>query len=100
MRTTLVIEDSLYREVKSVAALQGATVSSLVEQALRNLLVEHSRTLGQGSEQLPPWGVLKDLGAPVTGVDLDDNSSVLAAMESIQTHGPHSLNASGFDADS
>lgn len=35
MRTTLVIDDDLYRRAKAKAALEGKSVTSLVEQALR-----------------------------------------------------------------
>jgi hypothetical protein len=38
MRTTLVLEDRLFREAKQRAAAQGTTLSALVNEALRDLL--------------------------------------------------------------
>lgn len=38
MKTTLVIDDQLMRRLKEEAARRGATMSSLVEDALRQLL--------------------------------------------------------------
>ncbi len=38
MRTTLVIDDELYRRVKAKAALEGRTVTELVEDGLRAAL--------------------------------------------------------------
>lgn len=38
MRTTLVLEDRLFREAKQRAAAQGTTLSAVVNEALRDLL--------------------------------------------------------------
>ena len=38
MRTTLILPDDLYREVKSTAAASGETMTSFVEEALRDAL--------------------------------------------------------------
>lgn len=40
MRTTLVIDDALFRRAKVAAAKQGSTLSELVERALRDVLRE------------------------------------------------------------
>ena len=40
MRTTLVIDDQLFRKAKAQAARRGITLSELVAQALRSQLVE------------------------------------------------------------
>ncbi len=60
MRTTLVIEDSLLRRAKIAAAKQGATLSDLVERALREALREVP-----GSAEAP--FVFPTYGAPSTG---------------------------------
>ncbi|MDR1798270.1 MAG: type II toxin-antitoxin system VapB family antitoxin [Bifidobacteriaceae bacterium] len=41
MRTTLMIDDDLYREVKVMAAKAGRTVGSLVEEALADMLAKY-----------------------------------------------------------
>ena len=38
MRTTLVIDDELYRQVKAKAALEGRKVTELVEEGMRAVL--------------------------------------------------------------
>lgn len=40
MRTTLVIDDALFRRAKVAAAKHGSTMSELVERALRDVLRE------------------------------------------------------------
>ncbi len=76
MRTTLEISDDVYREVKSMAALAGTTVTSLVEQALRDLISgarpspippSLPRSYGNGGEQ--------------SGIDLSDNKAIRAVLE-------------------
>lgn len=76
MRTTLEISDDVYREVKSMAALAGTTVTSLVEQALRDLIS------GARSSPTPPslprsYGN----GGEQTGIDLSDNKAIRAILE-------------------
>jgi len=41
MRTTFLIADDVYRQVKVLAAQEDRTVTSLVEQALQKMLDEH-----------------------------------------------------------
>ncbi len=76
MRTTLEISDDVYREVKSMAALAGTTVTSLVEQALRDLIA------GARASTLPPslprsYGS----GGEQSGIDLRDNKAIRAILE-------------------
>jgi hypothetical protein len=79
MRTTLVIDDHLYRKAKIAAASAGITLTSLVEQALSLKL----------NEVLPgEAGVLEDLtfldflGEPKVDIDLSNNSEVLDLLDS------------------
>lgn len=76
VRTTLTIDDALYREIKALAGSTGRTVGSVVEDALR---AELSRR-GQASAPAPPMPVSP--GTPLPGVDLDDGSALLDLMES------------------
>jgi hypothetical protein len=46
MRTTLVIEDSVLRRAKALAARNGTTLSAIVEGALRDALRESAREDG------------------------------------------------------
>jgi hypothetical protein len=76
MRTTLEISDDVYREVKSMAALAGTTVTSLVEQALRDLIA------GARASTLPP-GLPRSYGSggEQSGIDLSDNKAIRAILE-------------------
>jgi hypothetical protein len=65
VRTTVNIEDGLYREAKVRAAREGVTVTSVVEEALRQLL--RSRP---GSWQRGELPALPQTGGLLPGVDL------------------------------
>jgi hypothetical protein len=76
MRTTLEISDDVYREVKSMAALAGTTVTSLVEQALRDLI--------SGARQSPrPPNLPRSYGdgGERAGIDLSDNKAIRTILE-------------------
>jgi len=73
MKTTLIIPDQLFRELKRRAARRRATLSSVVAEVLR-----------RGLEERPPSGALPPLpthrmGRPL--VDLADRDALYQAME-------------------
>ena len=70
MRTTLVIDDGLYRQIKALAAQSGTTVTSVVERSLRDTL---ERTSRRPEPRLP---TLPQTGGARPGVDLRDNASI------------------------
>ncbi|MDP1876107.1 MAG: hypothetical protein Q8M17_00915 [Actinomycetota bacterium] len=76
MRTTMNLNDDLYRRAKALAALRGCSVTSVVEDALRTALMD----MEQPTEYrgLP---VSKQLGGPLPGVDLDDSRSLQAMLD-------------------
>ena len=67
MRTTLNIDDGLYRRVKAEAALRGCSVTSLLEESLRLLLAAPLP-----GHAVRPLRVAKETGSPFAGVDLHD----------------------------
>ena len=73
MKTTLVIDDGVFRRLKEEAARQGRTLSELVEAALR-LMLEHSPK----PKQLPRLPVFDGGGA---FVDVADRDALYQAME-------------------
>ena len=75
MKTTLILNDDLYRQAKVVASGRGCTVSSIVEDALRMLLNTQHDVIGP-STPMPSW----DLGEPL--VDIDNNRAVQEALDS------------------
>lgn len=74
MRTTLRIDDELYRRVKAEAARSGRTVAEVVEDALRVMLQPQARR--RPVPDLPVYGA----GGPLPGVDLEDAAALRDAM--------------------
>lgn len=75
MRTTLTIDDELYRQTKALAAATGRTVGSVVEEALRVAL------LRQEGASTPTTPMPSSVGSPLSGVDLDDSAALLDVMD-------------------
>jgi len=76
MRTTIRIDDELYREVKARAARSGRTVAAVLEDAVRRGLAPSERQPGgryrvraTGKEGLQP------------GVDISSNAAVAEVMD-------------------
>ena len=76
MRTTIRIEDDLYREVKARAARTGRTVAAVLEDAVRRGLNPTDRAAG-GRYTIRPAG----RGGLRPGVDLTSNSAIAEAMD-------------------
>jgi len=75
VRTTITIDDDLYRRTKTLAASTGRTVGSVVEEALRIRLA-----LGAiDSGEIPPLPTSP--GGLRTGVDLDNSVALLELTE-------------------
>jgi plasmid stability protein len=77
MRTTVTIDDHLYRELKARAGASGRTVGDLIEDAVRDSL----RARGASERvELPPLPVSGG-GGLMPGVDLDDNAGLRELMD-------------------
>ena len=77
MRTTIRIDDALYRRAKSLAAQSGRTVSDVIEDAVRASLSAKPPSGSVGIPDLPVFG-----GSGVQpGVDLSDNASLRDLMD-------------------
>jgi len=79
MRTTVRLDEHLLREAKRKANERGETLTSLIEQGLRLVLVR-SRPQSAGHAQviLP---VSKARGGTLPGVDLNDSAAILDRMD-------------------
>ncbi|MFL6087400.1 MAG: ribbon-helix-helix domain-containing protein [Mycobacterium sp.] len=76
MRTTIRIDDELYREVKAKAARSGRTVAAVLEDAVRRGLAPSGRRVGDRyNVQATGAGGLQP------GVDLSSNATVAEAMD-------------------
>lgn len=77
MRTTIIVPDELYAEVRSRAARDGRTITSVIEEALR----QHLRAEAAGAHR-PPFRIDAIAGRGVQpGVDLDDNAALADLMD-------------------
>lgn len=78
MRTTLVLDDTVYREAKAVAAQRGATVSSLIEDALRLLLARDVNSADVCEWTLP---VNSETSWVHPGIDINDNRALRELLD-------------------
>jgi hypothetical protein len=77
MRTTVTIDDQLYRQLKARAGASGRTVGALIEDAVRDSL----RVTGtSGDTRLAPLPVSGGSGLKA-GVNLDDNAALRELMD-------------------
>lgn len=75
MKTTLIIPDHLFRELKRRAARRGETLSAVVAEALRRGLAE-----ARGHEDLPPLPT-HQMGQ--AKLDVADRDALYRAMEGV-----------------
>lgn len=75
MKTTLMIPDHVFRELKRRAARQGETLSAVVAEALRRGLAEP-----EGAAEPAPLPVFR-MGRPK--VDLADRDALYRAMDGV-----------------
>lgn len=81
MRTTLNIDDDLYRELKSRAVESGMTVTAMVEDAVRAAL---ARSQSSDLADSPPIRLTTVSGRGVRpGIDLNDGASLRDFMDGL-----------------
>ena len=88
MKTTLQLPDDLYREVKATAALSGRSVTSIIEESLRDFLARAT-----AAEPLPPLPVSRSSGGfteefLATGIDFNNTGEVLAWLDEVEGRDP------------
>lgn len=76
MRTTIRIDDELYRRAKSRAASSGRTVSEVIEDAVREAL----RPLSRNRDEVSPLPSFGGSGV-LPGVDLGDSAALRDRMD-------------------
>jgi hypothetical protein len=76
VRTTVTLDDDLYRRAKAKAARTGRTVSGLIEDAVRESLRPRRRSGGN----VPPLPTYGRKGV-LPGVDLADNGALRDLMD-------------------
>jgi hypothetical protein len=84
MRTTLNLDDDLYREVKATAAASGQTVTSFVEEAMRLLLLRHEQASATSDVYRPDaFEPPPGRGGVRPGVDLTNNAALEDLMHGL-----------------
>jgi Ribbon-helix-helix protein, copG family len=78
MRTTVTIDDQLYRELKARAGASGRTVGALIEDAVRDSLQAPPRSARETRRPLP---VFKGKPGLMPGVDLHDNAALRELLD-------------------
>jgi plasmid stability protein len=76
VRTTIRIDDELYREVKARAARSGRTVAAVLEDAVRRGLIPDEQ-LAARKYAVRPMG----RGGLLPGVDFSSNAAIAEAMD-------------------
>ena len=77
MRTTIRLDDDLLVEVKQIAARSDKTLTSVIEDALREMLARQRET----EERTPVRLTTVSGNGLQPGVDLDDSAALLPLME-------------------
>lgn len=75
MRTTVTIDDRIYKQMRQIAVSEETTVGSIIEDAFRLLLAERKRRMDSAEWKFPT----ADLGGYLPGVDPTSNASLFAA---------------------
>ena len=81
MRTTVNIDDGLLKEAKKVAAERGATLATVLEDALREALSRRKSAPPRRKVKLTTFAGVGDGAGVQPGVDLSDSAALLDLME-------------------
>lgn len=76
MRTTVRLDDELLASAKRRAARRGVSLTSVIEDALREALARRPARASEAA-RLPAW----DGGGARPGVDLDDSMALREVMD-------------------
>ena len=79
MRTTIRLDDDLLTAAKRFAVETGRTLTSVIEDALRQSLLRRPSSEQPAQAELP---IARGGGVLQPGVDLDDSAALLELMES------------------
>ena len=78
MRTTLNIDEALLADFKQIAARSHCSLSSVIQDALREALAARAQRSPRAPLDLP---VFRGAGGVLSGVDLDSNAALLDLMD-------------------
>jgi hypothetical protein len=78
MRTTVRLDDALLDRARREAARRGTTLTALIEEGLRSVLVPPGKKPPRPRINLP---ICSEGGGVLPGVDLSNNADLLDRME-------------------
>ena len=78
MRTTVRLDEGLFRQVKAEARRRGETVTALIERGLRLILSGSHQRERRRWVKLP---VSRAIGGTLPGVDVNDSSALLDRLD-------------------
>ena len=78
MRTTVRLDEELLAEAKRLAISRGSTLTSVIEDALREAVQRARSSTAAARPELP---VSREDGGLQPGVDLDDSAALLDLMD-------------------
>ena len=78
MRTTIRLDDELLKQAKKASERQGRTLTSFIDEAVRQMLARSERPAPRKKVKLP---VSRATRGTLPGVDLNDSASLLDIME-------------------
>ena len=77
MRTTVRLDPALVREVKKIAAEERRSLTSMIDESLRESLARRRESPKKAPARLPTFRG----GGVLPGIDLDDSAALLERME-------------------
>lgn len=90
MRTTIILPDGLYEQVKDTARAADQTVTALLEEALRRELARRAAAGGGSTAAVLPEPFDGGAAGGVrSGIDIAHNASLLDLMEDELAPGEH-----------
>ena len=84
MRTSIVLDDKLYRDAKALAAKAGTSLKALVEEALQEILVRRTAPQGRKRLRLVTFGGR----GPHSGLNVNSNADLYDFLDREAGAGP------------
>lgn len=79
MRTTIQLDDEIFKQAKIAASESGRTLTKVIEDSLRETLQRRRSTAARKRVPLPTYK--PTVPGTMPGVDLDDSAALLEIME-------------------
>jgi putative antitoxin of VapBC-like toxin-antitoxin system len=78
MRTTIRLDEELLKQAKTESERQGRTLTSFIDEALRQMLARSEHPAPKTKVKIP---VSRGAGGTLPGVDINDSAALLDILE-------------------